>query len=105
MLKRLWVRTPSPPIAAEATVESPPSVDPEPSVPRGIVGDSPIRSPDQDSFGIDPFARAIAGSIQEADTRDGLVYAVNGVWGSGKSSAVNLRSCITSPRLLNLGPS
>jgi predicted KAP-like P-loop ATPase len=65
-------------------------MDPEPSVPRGIVGDSPIRSPDQDSFGIDPFARAIARSIQEADTRDGLVYAVNGVWGSGKSSAVNL---------------
>ncbi len=59
-------------------------------MPRGIVGDSPIRSPDQDSFGIDPFARAIARSIQEADTRDGLVYAVNGVWGSGKSSAINL---------------
>jgi len=32
----------------------------------------------------------MARSIQEADTRDGLVYAVNGVWGSGKSSAVNL---------------
>ncbi len=57
---------------------------------RGIQGDSPIRLPEHDAFGIDPFARAIAHSIREADIQDGLVYAVNGAWGSGKSSAINL---------------
>ena len=56
----------------------------------GVQGDSPIRVPEHDAFGIDPFAQAIAQSIRAADTRDGIVYAVNGIWGSGKSSAINL---------------
>lgn len=56
----------------------------------GVKGDSPIASPDQDAFGIDPFAKAIAQSVMSANAGEGLVYAVNGVWGSGKSSAVNL---------------
>lgn len=55
-----------------------------------IKGDSPIVLPEQDTFGISPFAKAIAKSIASSDASDGLVYAVNGVWGSGKSSAVNL---------------
>lgn len=57
---------------------------------QGLHGDSPIRQPSDDAFGIDPFARAIAHSIRETDARDGLVFAVNGPWGSGKSSAINL---------------
>lgn len=52
--------------------------------------DSPIVVPEQDEIGIDAFAKAIARSIARSDASAGLVYAINGVWGSGKSSAVNL---------------
>ncbi|MGQ8632054.1 KAP family P-loop NTPase fold protein [Agrobacterium sp. DKPNP3] len=55
-----------------------------------LSGDSPIKLPEHDAFGIDPFAQAIAKSIVAADAKDGLVYAINGAWGAGKSSAVNL---------------
>jgi len=56
----------------------------------GVRGDSPILLPEHDAFGINSFARAIARSICDADASDGLVYAINGAWGSGKSSAINL---------------
>lgn len=55
-----------------------------------VNGDSPIQAPEHDAFGVDPFSRAIARSIAVADASDGLVYAINGPWGSGKSSAINL---------------
>lgn len=55
-----------------------------------LSGDSPIRLPEHDALGIDPFAQAIARSIEAADAKDGLVYAINGTWGAGKSSAINL---------------
>lgn len=55
-----------------------------------LSGDSPIRLPEHDALGIDPFAQAIARSIEAADAKDGLVYAINGAWGAGKSSAINL---------------
>ncbi|MDP9812617.1 putative KAP-like P-loop ATPase [Rhizobium tibeticum] len=55
-----------------------------------LSGDSPIRLPEHDALGIDPFAQAIARSITAADAKDGLVYAINGTWGAGKSSAINL---------------
>jgi predicted KAP-like P-loop ATPase len=57
---------------------------------NGVAGDSPISSPTQDLFGIDPFAKALAASIARVDAKDGLVFAINGTWGTGKSSAVNL---------------
>jgi len=56
----------------------------------GVASDSPIISPAQDVFGIDPFARTLAASIAKVGAKDGLVFAINGAWGSGKSSAVNL---------------
>lgn len=52
--------------------------------------DSPISAPSEDLFGLDPFARAIAKSISEMGAPTGAVLAVNGEWGSGKSSAINL---------------
>lgn len=55
-----------------------------------LSGDSPIRLPEHDALGIDPFAQAIAKSITAANAKDGLVYAINGTWGAGKSSAINL---------------
>ncbi|MGE3830279.1 MAG: P-loop NTPase fold protein [Parvibaculaceae bacterium] len=52
--------------------------------------DSPISSPNEDRFGIDPFARALASSISKIGSPVGATIALNGPWGSGKSSAINL---------------
>src|SRR5208283_3602367 len=52
--------------------------------------DQPIAQPDEDHFGINPFAKALASSIREMASPEGAVIALNGPWGSGKSSAVNL---------------
>lgn len=54
------------------------------------MNDSPIDSPDDDRFGIDPFAQAIATSIKNIRSPIGATIAINGPWGSGKSSAINL---------------
>lgn len=52
--------------------------------------DRPITQPVEDRFGIDPFAQALAASIRKMKAPEGTVIALNGPWGSGKSSAVNL---------------
>lgn len=52
--------------------------------------DAPITDPSADRFGIDPFAKALAASIRKIGSPEGTVVALNGHWGSGKSSAVNL---------------
>lgn len=52
--------------------------------------DAPIKEPTEDRFGIDPFAQALAISIRKIKAPEGTVIALNGPWGSGKSSAVNL---------------
>jgi predicted KAP-like P-loop ATPase len=52
--------------------------------------DKPISEPSDDRFGIDPFAKTLAASIGKIKAPEGTVVALNGPWGSGKSSAVNL---------------
>jgi predicted KAP-like P-loop ATPase len=52
--------------------------------------DQPISKPGEDRFGIDPFAAALAKSILKIKSPRGSVIALNGPWGSGKSSALNL---------------
>ncbi|WP_128002605.1 KAP family P-loop NTPase fold protein [Piscinibacter defluvii] len=52
--------------------------------------DQPIEAPDEDRFGVDPFARALAASVLKMKSPQGAVIGLNGPWGSGKSSAVNL---------------
>jgi len=52
--------------------------------------DKPIDAPEDDRFGIDAFAQALAVAIQKMKAPEGTVIAINGPWGSGKSSAVNL---------------
>ena len=52
--------------------------------------DKPISEPSDDRFGIDPFAKTLAASISKIKAPEGTVVALNGPWGSGKSSAVNL---------------
>jgi predicted KAP-like P-loop ATPase len=55
-----------------------------------LTNDTPIATPDDDRFGINPFAQALARAISEMPAPNGVVIAVNGPWGSGKSSALNL---------------
>lgn len=52
--------------------------------------DQPILTPDADLFGFDQFAQIVAQSIAKLEAGNGTVLAVNGPWGSGKSSVVNL---------------
>ena len=52
--------------------------------------DDAIRDPKEDLFGIDPFAKVVAKCITEIPRPCGSVVAINGRWGSGKSSAINL---------------
>lgn len=53
-------------------------------------GDLPIETPDQDLFGVTPFIEALSRSISKMLSPKGVVVALNGPWGSGKSSAINL---------------
>lgn len=52
--------------------------------------DSPIETPDDDKYGITPFSKSLAKSILGIKKPVGTAIALNGAWGSGKSSAVNL---------------
>jgi predicted KAP-like P-loop ATPase len=52
--------------------------------------DLPISTPDQDLYGIDAFVKSLAQSVCTMKTPQGVVIALNGPWGSGKSSAINL---------------
>lgn len=56
----------------------------------GYFNDAPILTPDDDRFGIDMFAHALAQSFENIESPIGATIAINGPWGSGKSSAVNL---------------
>ncbi|MEN8860575.1 P-loop NTPase fold protein, partial [Qipengyuania flava] len=53
-------------------------------------GDLPINKPEQDMFGIDGFVQSLARSVMNMRSPHGVVIALNGPWGSGKSSAINL---------------
>lgn len=55
-----------------------------------LSSDLPISDPTEDRFGLEPFARALAASVENASAPAGMVLAVTGPWGSGKSSAINL---------------
>ena len=52
--------------------------------------DKPIALPEEDILGFNPLAEIIADSISKMEKPEGTVIAVNGPWGSGKSSVVNL---------------
>ncbi|PTP45901.1 KAP family P-loop NTPase fold protein [Vibrio splendidus] len=52
--------------------------------------DTPIESADADLYGVTPFAESIANSIQGIKNPIGTAIALNGPWGSGKSSVVNI---------------
>jgi predicted KAP-like P-loop ATPase len=52
--------------------------------------DSPIETAEDDRYGITPLANSIAKSILSIKQPIGTTIALNGPWGSGKSSALNL---------------
>jgi predicted KAP-like P-loop ATPase len=55
-----------------------------------LTNDTPITTPDDDHFGIDPFAQALTKAISGMQAPKGVVIGINGPWGSGKTSALNL---------------
>jgi predicted KAP-like P-loop ATPase len=67
------------------------------------ISDSPIETTDDDRFGVSLFAKSIAKGIVDIDEPVGTVIALNGPWGSGKSSVVNLvRKEIADLKVANL---
>lgn len=83
------VKAAVPAVTAEAAAAAP-GARPSAQGAGALSADHPIDLPEQDAFGFDPFARAIATSIAGLKSPEGLVVGVHGPWGSGKSSAVNL---------------
>src|SRR5215469_14011772 len=55
-----------------------------------LTNDTPISTPEDDQFGVDPFAQALARAISGMPAPNGVVVAINGPWGCGKSSVLNL---------------
>lgn len=51
--------------------------------------DAPKKNPQDDFFGYAGFAKVIASSIQRTPSPEGLVMAIHGPWGAGKSSLLN----------------
>ena len=52
--------------------------------------DSPIQSAKEDSYGVTHFARSLAKTINAIERPTGTAIALNGPWGSGKSSVINI---------------
>ena len=52
--------------------------------------DRPILDPNQDLLGYTPFAIHLTDIIEQVNAHSGVVLAINGEWGSGKSSLINL---------------
>ena len=55
----------------------------------GLSADRPSSNPQDDLFGHAPFAESLANSICRYPGNDGLVLALYGPWGSGKSTVLN----------------
>lgn len=52
--------------------------------------DKPINKISEDILGRDKFSKELARAIVNADSKESLVVALNGTWGSGKSSVINM---------------
>lgn len=55
-----------------------------------LSSDIPVTDPAQDAYGFAGFAKNVSKAIRETPSPQGLVMAINGPWGSGKSSLLNL---------------
>jgi hypothetical protein len=54
-----------------------------------LTNDTPIVTPENDQFGVDPFARALAKALSEMPSPEGVVVAVNGPWGVDENDEVS----------------
>ena len=52
--------------------------------------DTPIFSPEQDLFSLSPFSQRLARVLRTAQARENMVVGLNGVWGGGKTSVLNM---------------
>ena len=57
---------------------------------KNYLNDSPIETSSDDIYGVLPFAKSLASSILNIENPLGTTIALNGEWGAGKSSVVNL---------------
>lgn len=57
-------------------------------IPAALSADQPSTDPAHDLFGHAPFARALAKAIQGYRSSDGIVLALYGPWGAGKSTVL-----------------
>jgi hypothetical protein len=55
-----------------------------------LISDRPISAEGDDVLGLTSFADALAKSLAEMAPDEGLVISVEGEWGSGKTSAIQL---------------
>ena len=62
----------------------------EPKKPLPILGDNPIRSPNDDVLGRSKVARSFIRHVLALDASEGVAVGVFGPWGSGKTSFINL---------------
>lgn len=71
--------------------------------------DRPITTVADDRLGFAPVARHLAQVILDQSAKDGLVFGVEGEWGSGKSTLINLtisalRDMSPSPEIVEYSP-
>ena len=67
-------------------------------------GDHPICGRGEDALGRAPFADGLAELVRSADASRGVVFAVLGPWGAGKSSVLNIfaESLTENPALVTV---
>lgn len=58
------------------------------TAPDALSSDRPSTDPARDLFGHAPFAKTLAKAIRDYRSRDGIVLALYGPWGSGKSTVL-----------------
>lgn len=58
-----------------------------------FLGDEEIESEGQDVFSVEPQAKLFADAVLASKAHAGLVFGVDGPWGIGKTSFINLAEC------------
>jgi|Deesub1362A_J573_1020465.scaffolds.fasta_scaffold00027_176 predicted KAP-like P-loop ATPase len=56
---------------------------------HNLLYDTPLQVPEQDRLGVAKFSKILADAILKMDAEEGFVFALNGPWGSGKTTTIN----------------